>query len=76
MGGDREAVGDRRRPFELDAVALPDALSVAISSAMRAVLLEKGLFTEQELSAKMAEIRARFNVPDEMESPIKKGAKK
>lgn len=46
------------------------------TSAMRAVLLEKGLFTEQELAAKMAEIRARFNVPDEMESPIKKGAKK
>ena len=39
------------------------------TSAMRTVLLEKGLFTEQELAAKMAEIRARFNVPDEMESP-------
>jgi len=46
------------------------------TSAMRTVLLEKGLFTEQELAAKMAEIRARFNVPDEMESPIKKAAKK
>ena len=46
------------------------------TSAMRTVLLEKGLFTEQELNAKMAEIRARFNVPDEMESPIKKSAKK
>lgn len=46
------------------------------TSAMRTVLLEKGLFTEQELKAKMEEIRARFNVPDEMESPIKKGAKK
>ena len=28
------------------------------------------------MRAKMAEIRARFNVPDEMESPIKKGAKR
>ncbi|MEQ1775034.1 MAG: hypothetical protein ABL891_14755 [Burkholderiales bacterium] len=45
------------------------------TSAMRTVLLEKGLFTEQELAAKMSEIRARFNVPDEMESPIKKAAK-
>jgi len=46
------------------------------TSAMRTVLLEKGHFTEQELTAKMAEIRARFNVPDEMESPIKKAVKK
>jgi hypothetical protein len=29
--------------------------------------------TEEELSAKMDEVRARFNVPDEMESPLKKG---
>lgn len=42
--------------------------------AMRTVLLEKGLFSEQELNAKMAEIRARFDVPDEMESPLKKKA--
>jgi len=40
--------------------------------AMRTVLLEKGIFTEDELKAKMAEIHARFNVPDEMESPLKK----
>jgi hypothetical protein len=40
--------------------------------AMRTVLLEKGLITEAELKARMDEIRARFNVPDEMESPIKK----
>ena len=46
------------------------------TSAMRTVLLEKGLFTERQLSAKMTEIRARFNVPDEMESPIKKAVKK
>jgi hypothetical protein len=46
------------------------------TSAMRTVLLEKGLFTERELSAKMTEIRARFNVPDEMESPIKRAVKK
>ena len=45
------------------------------TSAMRTVLLEKGVITEQELNAKMTEIRARFNVPDEMESPLKKAAK-
>ncbi len=46
------------------------------TSAMRTVLLEKNLFTEQELTAKMDDIRARFNVPDEMESPIKKTVQK
>jgi Nitrile hydratase beta subunit len=46
------------------------------TSALRTILLEKGLITEQELEAKMDEVRARFNVPDEMESPIKKGAKR
>ncbi len=46
------------------------------TSALRTVLLEKGCFTEAELTAKMAEIRARFNVPDEMESPIKKAVTK
>ena len=44
------------------------------TSALRTVLLEKGLITEDELKAKMDEVRARFNVPDEMESPLKKGA--
>ena len=43
--------------------------------AMRTVLVEKSIFTEDELQAKMAEIRARFNVPDEMESPIKTKAR-
>jgi hypothetical protein len=42
--------------------------------ALRTMLLEKGLITEPELEAKMAEIRSRFDVPNEMESPIKKGA--
>lgn len=46
------------------------------TSAMRKVLVEKGAFTEAELQARMAEIRARFNVPDEMESPLKKAAQK
>jgi hypothetical protein len=45
------------------------------TSALRTILIEKGYMTEQELEAKMAEIRARFDVPDEMESPIKKAAK-
>lgn len=42
------------------------------TSALRTLLLEKGYMTESELAAKMAEIRARFSVPDEMESPIKR----
>jgi hypothetical protein len=46
------------------------------TTALRTVLLEKGLFTEDELQKKMAEVRARFDVPDEMESPIKKAAAK
>ena len=46
------------------------------TSALRTVLLEKGLITEQELEAKMKEIRARFDVPDEMESPVKAAAKR
>lgn len=44
------------------------------TSALRTVLLEKGLITEQELGKKMEEVRARFDVPDEMESPLKKAA--
>ncbi len=44
--------------------------------ALRTVLLEKGLITEVELKAKMDEIRARFNVPDEMESPLIQAAQK
>ena len=46
------------------------------TSALRTVLIEKGLITEAELQAKMKEIRARFDVPDEMESPLKRGAKR
>jgi len=44
--------------------------------AMRTMLLEKGFFTADELTKKMAQVRARFNVPDEMESPIKTQARK
>lgn len=43
------------------------------TSALRTLLLEKGLITEQELAKKMQEVRARFAVPDEMESPLKRG---
>ncbi|HEX2828662.1 MAG TPA: hypothetical protein VHP37_20070 [Burkholderiales bacterium] len=46
------------------------------TSALRTILLEKGLITEAELQKKMAEIRARFEVPDEMESPIKKAVQR
>jgi hypothetical protein len=41
------------------------------TSALRTLLLEKGLMTEQALEEKMAEIRQRFSVPDELESPLK-----
>ncbi len=44
--------------------------------ALRTVLIEKGLISEPELAAKMAEIRTRFNVPDEMASPLKKAVQK
>jgi hypothetical protein len=43
------------------------------TSALRTLMLEKGYMTEQELADKMAEVRARFNVPDEMESAVKRG---
>ncbi|MGZ9014320.1 MAG: hypothetical protein ACXW2L_18905 [Burkholderiales bacterium] len=46
------------------------------TSALRTLMIEKGYMTEQELKAKMEEIRARFDVPDEMESPTKKAAKR
>jgi len=46
------------------------------TSALRTLMLEKGYMTEEELAAKMAEIRRRFDVPDEMDSPVKKGAKR
>jgi Nitrile hydratase beta subunit, N-terminal len=42
--------------------------------ALRTILIEKNLITENELEAKMAEVRARFDVPKKRESPIKKGA--
>ncbi|HEY9446302.1 MAG TPA: hypothetical protein VIQ62_04445, partial [Burkholderiales bacterium] len=42
------------------------------TSALRTLLLEKKLISEAELARKMAEIRARFDVPDEMESPVKR----
>lgn len=46
------------------------------TSALRTLLLEKGLMTEAELAAKMSEIRRRFKVPDEMDSPIKQKGKR
>lgn len=45
------------------------------AKSLRDVLLEKEIITPEELDAKMVEIRARFDVPDEMASPIKQGAK-
>ena len=46
------------------------------TTGLRNILIEKKLITEGELRAKMAEIRARFNVPDEVECPVKKGVKR
>jgi hypothetical protein len=43
--------------------------------ALRTLLLEKGLMTEPELEAKMAEIRQRFSAPDAEGSPLKRKAK-
>jgi len=45
------------------------------TSALRTILIEKGYFTGEELEAKMAEIRARFNVPPKVEAPVRKGTK-
>jgi hypothetical protein len=42
--------------------------------ALRTLLIEKGLITETELKARMAEVRARFDVPAAAASPLKKGA--
>ncbi len=45
--------------------------------ALRTILIEKGHITEQELKAKMAEVRARFEVPRKKDLPVKnKGAKR
>lgn len=46
------------------------------TAALRTLMIEKGYMTEAELEAKMREVRARFNVPDEAESPVKKAARK
>ena len=45
------------------------------TSALRTILIEKGYFTDQELEARMAEIRARFNVPPKVDPPVRKGTK-
>lgn len=42
--------------------------------ALRTLLIEKGLITETELKTRMAEVRARFDVPAAAASPVKKGA--
>lgn len=46
------------------------------TGALRQLLVERGMITEQALQKKMAEIRKRFDVPNEMESPVKQAAKK
>lgn len=46
------------------------------TSALRTILIEKGYFTDQELRAKMEEIRGRFNVPEKKDAPARQGAKR
>jgi hypothetical protein len=41
--------------------------------ALRTLLIEKGLITEADLKARMAEVRARFDAPAAAPSPAKKG---
>ena len=42
------------------------------TAALRTILLEKGLIAEAELEAKMAQVRARFDVPKAVSKPAKK----
>lgn len=46
------------------------------TAALRTILIEKGLIAEAELSKKMDEVRARFNVPRATSAPVKKKAHK
>ena len=64
----------RRAAEDLGAQYYKLAYFERTTTALRNLLMEKGLFTQSELVAKMTEVRARFNVPPESESPIKKGA--
>ncbi len=41
--------------------------------ALRTLLIEKGLITETELKTRMAQVRARFDVPAAAASPVRKG---
>jgi len=43
------------------------------TAALRTILLEKGLITEPALQTKMAEVRARFDVPKAVSKPVRKG---
>lgn len=62
-----EELGDRYKDMQYFEIT---------TSALRKVLIEKGIFTESELQAKMAQVRKRFDVPNEMQSPIKQAAAK
>jgi nitrile hydratase subunit beta len=62
-----EALGDRY--YQL-------AYFERTTAALRTLLLEKGVVTEAELAAKMADVRKRFDVPPESESPVKKRARR
>jgi hypothetical protein len=46
------------------------------TSALRALLLEKGIISPADLEAKMREVRARFDVPPESASPVKQKARR
>jgi len=44
------------------------------TTALRNLLIEKGLITEAELKAKMADVRARFDLPRAAPTAVKPGA--
>lgn len=66
----------RRAAEDLDDKYSTLAYFERTTCALRTVLLEKGLITESELTAKIDEIRHRFDVPDEMQSRLKTAAEK
>lgn len=59
----------RRAAEELGERYAGQAYFERTTSALRTILIEKNLITEDELVAKMAEVRARFDVPRATLSP-------
>ena len=63
----------RRTAEELGADYTRLAYFEKTTTALRNLLVERKIINGSELVTKMDQIRARFNVPDELESPLKKG---